>query len=47
MGSRLVGRSRKKRIDTMNDCLKKSGFECYASKENGVRWELVRGRGNA
>ena len=35
-GSNSVGRTRKRLIDTMKDCLiKKKRFGCQASKENG------------
>ena len=34
--SRSVGRPRKRRIDTMKDCLRKKRFECQGSKENGA-----------
>ena len=34
-GSRSVGRSKKRWIDTVKECLRKKRFECQASKENG------------
>ena len=37
-GSRLVGRARKRWIDTVKECLKKR-VGCQANKENGSGWE--------
>ena len=36
VGSRSVGRPRKRGIDTVKGCLKKRGFGCQVSKENGA-----------
>ena len=35
-GSHSVGKPWKKCIDTLKDCLKKKGFGCRASKDNGA-----------
>ena len=35
-GSRSVGRTRKRWIDTVKECLRKKGFGCQAIKENGA-----------
>ena len=37
VGIPLVCRPRKRWTDSMNDCLKKKSFECWASKEDCVR----------
>ena len=36
IGIRLIGRPRKRWIDSVNGCSKNKSFKCRASKKNGV-----------